>query len=376
MAKREQLRHCASTIVFQKRKKRQICTSEKMTTNKTLIFKKIPTGFPVPGEHLAVEDRPIDLNAEPPKGGLLVENLYASFDPYLRGKMREAGTKSYSPAFDINGPFINGTVSRVLKSSNPDYKEGDLIVAYLPIAEYAIVPDPSATMTRKIHNPHNLDLGMFLGPLGMPGLTGFAGLYKIGQPKKGETIFISSAAGAVGQVVGQIAHHEGLKVIGSVGSDEKLEYITKDLGFDGGFNYKKESAFDALPRLAPDGIDIYFENVGGEQLDAALTNMNSRGRIPVCGMISIYNQKPEERYGSKALFNLLTKTILMQGFLVGQPEYGQAYYKEHQESLQKWIADGSFKAKLDVTEGIDNAAKGFVGMLKGENFGKAVLKIK
>ncbi|KAI0008769.1 NAD(P)-binding protein [Xylariaceae sp. FL0662B] len=347
-----------------------------MMSNKTLIFKKAPTGFPVPGEHLVVEDRPIDLNAEPPKGGLLIENLYASFDPYLRGRMRDPEIKSYSPAFELNGPFVNAVVSRVLKSSNLDYKEGDVILAYAPIAEYAIVPDPSAARVRKIHNPHNLDLGMFLGPLGMPGLTGFAGLYRIGQPKKGETIFISSAAGAVGQVVGQVAKHEGLRVIGSVGSDEKLEFIIKELGFDGGFNYKKESAFDALPRLAPSGIDIYFENVGGEQLDAALTNMNNRGRIPVCGMISLYNQKREDIYGNKALFNILTKTILMQGFLVGQPEYGLAYAKDHQEAVQKWIADGSFQAKLHVTKGIDNAAQGFVGMLRGENFGKAVLKIR
>lgn len=256
-----------------------------MTQNKTLIFKKIPTGFPVPGEHLATEDRPIDLDAEAPKGGIVVSILYASFDPYLRGKMRESGTKSYSPAFEIDSPVTNSVVAKVLKSGSHDFKEGDLVVAYLPIAEYAIIPEPKAAHVRKIHNEHNLDLGMFLGPLGMPGLTAYSALHKIGKPKKGETVFVSSAAGAVGQVVGQVAKNEGLKVIGSVGTDEKLDFITKQLGFDGGFNYKKESAFDALPRLAPNGIDIYFENVGGEQLDAALANMNTHGRIPVCGMV-------------------------------------------------------------------------------------------
>ncbi|KAI0014754.1 NAD(P)-binding protein [Xylariomycetidae sp. FL0641] len=345
-------------------------------TNKTLIFKKVPTGYPVPGEHLAVEDRPIDLNAEPPKGGLLVEILYASFDPYLRSRMRESHIKTYSPAFEMNGPFTNGVVARVLKSSSSDFAQGDEIVAFLPIAEYAVVPDPKAAGATKIQNPHGLDLGMFLGPLGMPGLTAYSGLQKIGQPKKGETIYISSAAGAVGQVVAQVAKHQGLRVVGSAGSDAKLDYIMNELGYDAGFNYKKESVFDALPRLCPDGIDIYFENVGGEQLEAVLDNMNTKGRIPVCGMISGYNQQPNERYGVKNLFQIVAKLITMQGFLVGQPEFGGAYREEHQKNVQAWIADGSFKAKLHVTEGIDKAAEGFVGMLKGENFGKAVVKIR
>ncbi|KAI1371784.1 NAD(P)-binding protein [Hypoxylon crocopeplum] len=347
-----------------------------MTTNKTFVFKKIPSGFPVPGEHLAVEDRPIDLDADAPKGGLVVQILYASFDPYLRGRMRDPSIKSYVPAFEIGGPISNNTVARVLKSDDRQYNQGELVVAFLPIAEYASVPDPSAARMRKINNPYNLDLGMFLGPLGMPGLTAYSGLHKIGKPKKGETIFVSSAAGAVGQVVGQVAKNEGLRVVGSVGSDEKLRYITKELGFDGGFNYKKESAFDALPRLAPDGIDIYFENVGGEQLDAALNNMNTHGRIPACGMISGYNQPPDQRYGVKGLSQVVTKLITMKGFLVSQPDFGGAYFEEHQQKVQKWIVDGSFEAKLDVTEGIDKAAEGFVGMLKGENFGKAVLRIR
>ncbi|KAH9886348.1 NAD(P)-binding protein [Xylariomycetidae sp. FL2044] len=347
-----------------------------MPQNKTLVFKKVPSGFPVPGEHLAVEDRPIDLDAEPPKGGLLVQTLYASYDPYLRGKMRPAHIESYSPAFELDAPFVNGCVAKVLKSASSDFAEGDLVTGYLPIAEYSVVPEPAKVGLRKIQNPHNLDLGMFLGPLGMPGLTAYSSLHKIGKPAKGETIFISSASGAVGQVVAQIAKHEGLKVIGSVGSDEKLEYILKELNFDGGFNYKKESPADALRRLAPDGIDIYFENVGGEHLEAALDSIKQYGRIPVCGMISMYNAQPSERYGVKNLFNLVAKQITMQGFLVHQPGFGDAYFQDHQEKVQSWLADGTFKAKLHVTEGIDKAAEGFVGMLKGENFGKAVLKIR
>ncbi|KAK4234167.1 hypothetical protein C8A03DRAFT_47434 [Achaetomium macrosporum] len=349
------------------------------TTNKTLVFKKIPTGTPVPGEHLVIEDRgPFDTSAAPPPGGVTFSILYASFDPYLRGRMRPAHIRSYRPAFALDGPVSNYTVAKVLKSDCPDYQPGDVVVAFLPIAEYATVnKEELGVIQRKVQNPHGLkDLGLFLGPLGMPGLTGWSSLHEIGQPKKGETIFISSAAGAVGQVVGQIAKREGLRVIGSVGSDEKLEFITKELGFDGGFNYKKERAKNALKRLAPDGVDIYFENVGGEQLEDALDAMNDFGRIVACGMISQYNKPREEHYGVKNLFHVVAKRLTMRGFVVSDKGFGDKYFKEHQEKMQQWLAEGSVKAKLSVTEGIDNAAEGLVGMLEGKNFGKAVLKIK
>jgi NADPH-dependent curcumin reductase CurA len=260
-------------------------------TNKTLVFKKIPTGAPVAGEDLVIEDRGFDPSAAPPPGGVTLEILYASFDPYQRGKMRPASVKSYSPAYELGGPITNDTLSRVLKSDNDAYQPGDLLQGHLPIAEYAALTKEQlgALRARKVHNPHGLkELGLFLGPLGMPGLTGWSSLHEIGKPKKGETIFISSAAGAVGQVVGQIAKREGLKVIGSVGSDDKLEFITKELGFDGGFNYKKERTADALKRLAPEGLDIYYENVGGEQLEAALDAMKDFGRIVACGMVSFF----------------------------------------------------------------------------------------
>ncbi|GKT93318.1 zinc-binding dehydrogenase [Colletotrichum tofieldiae] len=290
--------------------------------------------------------------------------------------MRDASKKSYSPAFELDGPITNSTVSKVLKSNTSNFAEGDLIIAHTPIAQYAHVPPSILEQARKVQNPHNLDLALFLGPLGMPGLTAWSGLHKIGQPKKGETIFVSSAAGAVGQLVGQIAKREGLTVIGSVGSDEKLEFITKELGFDAGFNYKNEKPGDALPRLAPNGIDIYFENVGGDHLEAALASLNVEGRIAVCGMISNYNTPADQQQGIKGLMQLVSKQITMEGFLVGNPKFGRAYFKDHQEHLQKWLSEGSVKAKLAVTEGIDNAPDGLIGMLTGKNFGKAVLKVK
>lgn len=345
-----------------------------MTANKTLVYKKIPEGLPVAGEHLVVENRDIDLN-EVPKGGLVVEVQYASFDPYLRGKMRDPSIKSYTPAFIPNDPVVNDTVSKVLKSDNPDYKEGDIIKAYAPIAEYAKIPVPEEQRVQKVQNPHNLDLAVFTGALGMSGLTAWSSLYKIGKPKKGETIFVSSAAGAVGQLVGQIAKKEGLTVIGSVGSDEKLDFITKELGFDAGFNYKKESPNDALKRLAPNGIDIYYENVGGDHLEAALDHLNVLGRIVACGMISVYNNSGES-HGIRNLMHVVSKQLTMQGFIVANPEFGPAYYAEHQQKLQEWLADGSFKAKMHFTEGIDKAAEGLIGIFEGKNFGKAVLRIR
>ncbi|KAG8406690.1 hypothetical protein J3458_021026 [Metarhizium acridum] len=345
-----------------------------MVSNKTLVYKQVPKGLPVPGQDLVIETREIDLE-NPPKGGLIVEILYASFDPYLRPKMRDPSIKSYSPAFEPNDPIVNDTVARVVKSDSPDFNAGDIVKAYAPLAEYAAIADVKGQRVGKLHNPYNLDLALFTGALGMPGLTAWSSLHKIGKPKKGETIFVSSAAGAVGQLVGQIAKKEGLTVIGSVGSDEKLDFITKELGFDAGFNYKKEKPGDALKRLAPRGIDIYYENVGGEHLEAALDSLNDFGRIVACGMISQYNNAGQA-YGIRNLMLVVAKQLTMQGFIVSNPEFGPAYYWEHQEKLQQWLADGSFKAKMSYTEGIDHAAEGLVGMFDGKNFGKAVLRIK
>ncbi|KAJ2974811.1 hypothetical protein NQ176_g5859 [Zarea fungicola] len=323
-----------------------------MAPNKTFVYKQLPKGLPVPGQDLAVENRDTDITT-PPAGGLILEVLEASYDPFLRGRMRDPKIKSYSPGFEVDAPITNATISKVLKSDNPAF-----------------------TLAIKIPNQYNLDLGLFLGPLGMSGLTAWSSLYKIGKPKKGETIFVSSAAGSVGQIVGQIAKHEGLTVIGSVGSDEKLDFIINELGFDSGFNYKKESPHDALKRLAPNGIDIYYENVGGEHLEAALDNINTFGRIPLCGMISVYNTDPSERPGIRNLSQAVGKRVHMEGFLVIDPEYGPAYFQEHLTKLSAWLADGTFKSKLHYTEGIDKAAEGFVDMLQGNNFGKAILRIK
>ncbi|KAL2871885.1 MDR family NADP-dependent oxidoreductase [Aspergillus lucknowensis] len=344
-----------------------------MTTNKALIFKKIPQGYPVPGEDLVIEPVSYDANTSAPADGVFLQSLYTSFDPYMRGRMRSPEVKSYSPAFALNKPIESATIAKVVRSNNASYKEGDLVIGRLPIQGYISLGAGELSRIRPLENPLEIkDIRVFLGALGMPGLTAYSSLYEIGKPKKGETIFVSAASGAVGQLVGQLAKHEGLKVIGSVGSDEKLDYIVKDLGFDGGFNYKNEKPADALARLAPDGIDIYYENVGGEHMEAALDSLKDFGRVVVCGLISQYNTAP---YPIKNISNVLTKRLTMRGFIVGDAGMGDKYTKEHQENVQKWIKEGSFKSLIHETEGIDNAAEGLVGIFYGKNKGKAVLKL-
>ncbi|KAF2032935.1 NADP-dependent leukotriene B4 12-hydroxydehydrogenase [Setomelanomma holmii] len=348
-----------------------------MVQNKGLIFKKVPEGWPKPGQDLVIESRDIDLDQKLPEGGLLVKNFYASFDPYQRGRMRAPEQKSYSPPFELGKPITNRSIFKVVKSSSDEYKEGALLIArgVTPIEEYSVFDKATVDAVQKLENPYNLDPKYFLGALGMPGLTAWSSFYEIGQPKKGETIFISAASGAVGQLVGQLAKHEGLKVIGSVGDDKKLDFIKKELNFDDGFNYKTEKPADALARLAPNGIDIYYENVGGEQLEAAINAMNNFGRIIACGMISQYNLKLGEQYPIKNLMQVVAKRLTIRGFIVSDENLGPKHAKEHQEKLQKWLSEGTFKAQQSVTEGIDNAVDGFIGMLEGKNFGKAVLQI-
>lgn len=264
-----------------------------MVSNKALIYKKLPTHNPLVGEHIQVESQPeFDLSQHVPSGSAIVKGLYFSCDPYMRGRMRPPTRTSYSPPFEIGKPISAYALVQVLRladgedsvttSTGVTYGKGDILYGLFDIAEYSLLGKEwlQHPYVNKVENPHNLPLSNFLSVMGMTGLTAYSSLYEIGQPKKGETIFISSAAGAVGQIVGQLAKREGLRVIGSVGDDAKLDFIVNELGFDGGFNYKKEnSALEALQRLAPDGVDIYYENVGGEQLSAALECMNVFGRI-------------------------------------------------------------------------------------------------
>ncbi|TKX25824.1 NADP-dependent oxidoreductase RED1 [Elsinoe australis] len=347
-----------------------------MVQNKALIFKEAPTGLPEAGKHLKVEARDFDVDQAPPSGGATLKINYVSFDPYQRGRLRAPEIKSYAPPFTLGQPITNRAVATIVKSDNPNFKSGDHVVGdQLNFEEYQVVGKEKLEKdVKQLNNPYNLDPKLFIGALGMPGLTAYSSLYEIGQPKKGETIFISAASGAVGQLVGQIAKHEGLKVIGSVGDDEKLKFITSELGFQG-FNYKKERTGDALHRLAPNGVDIYYENVGGETLEAAISAMNPFGRIVACGMISQYNLPPDQNYGVKNLMQVVGKRLTMSGFIVGDANMGPKYAADHQKTVQKWIHEGSYKPRMSVTNGIDNSIEGLLGLFSGKNFGKAVLEI-
>lgn len=269
-----------------------------MVSNKTLIFAKPAVGIPVPGDNIKLVDRPLDMG-NVPSGGFVARILSSSFDPYLRHKLVESNEAREFEPFDIDAPIVNGAVVEVLKADKPStFKTGDKLVGMAPIAEYTSVNEQAAKEFQLIRNPYNLDLKLFLGPLGLPGITAYSALYEVAKPKKGETIFISAASGAVGQIVGQLALREGLTVIGSVGSDEKLDIIKNKFGFHGGFNYKKVNIVEELKRLAPQGIDsmtepplvyywfaqrltntVYYDNVGGEQLEAAITVLKDWGRI-------------------------------------------------------------------------------------------------
>ncbi|KAL0933582.1 zinc-binding dehydrogenase [Colletotrichum truncatum] len=342
--------------------------------NKSLIYKAVPDTFPEAGTHLTIEERPIDIDTAELHGGILVKVLYTSLDPYLRILMRDPKIKSYSPPLNLDEPIQSAIVGKVVRSNTPQYQIGDTIATfYGENAEYTIIPESSfsATGLRKVENTQGLPLSYYVGYLGMPGATSVQGFYEVGQPKKGETIFISAAAGAVGQVVGQLAKAEGLTVIGSAGSQEKVDFI-KSLGFDVAFNYKEEKPLDALRRLVPQGIDIYWDNVGGEALEAALEMMNDQGRIVACGSISGYNSKPEDRYGVRNTFYLVTKRLRIQGFIVdlSPPKYNAAIDK-----LAPLFAEGKIQVKEDVYDGIERGPESLIGIFKGQTFGKTILKV-
>lgn len=343
-----------------------------MPSNRALIFKKVPHGRPIPGQDLTIEPVAQTATDTAPDNGILVQSLFASFDPYMRGRMRPAEHKSYTPEYQLNAPIDTFAIGKVLKSNNSAYQEGQTIIGELPIQEYVALDETSIKRVRPLENPLGLeDLRVFLGPLGMPGLTAYSSFYEIGKPKKGDTIFISAASGAVGQIVAQLAKREGLRTIGSVGSDEKLDYILNGLGFDGGFNYRREKPSEALARLAPEGLNIYYDNVGGEHLEAALDALNDFGRIVACGMISDFSGAP---YLVKNLHNVIPKRLAMRGFIVVDPEFGPAYFEEHQKDMQRWIKEGSIRSLFHETVGIENAAEGLVGIFEGKNMGKALLK--
>ena len=320
-----------------------------------------PVGYPEENDFEIVEAEVDD----PRHGEILVRTLYLSLDPYMRGRLRDR--RSYATPVGIGDVIVGEGVGRVIASQSDDVAVGDIVACQIGWQEYAVVP---AHMVRKI-DPSVAPISTALGVVGMPGLTAYHGLLAVGQPRAGETLLVSAASGAVGAVVGQIGKMNGCHVIGTVGSDQKAEYCTDELGFDGCINYKTEDVSARIAELAPDGIDIYFDNVGGHVTDAAIENLALRGRVIVCGQISQYNLE-EPEMAPRNLWNLITKQARIEGFLVFNFE------KDHDVArarLASWVRDGSLKYREDIVEGFEEAPRAFIGLMNGANFGKLLVKM-
>jgi hypothetical protein len=299
-------------------------------------------------------------------GQVLIHNLYLSLDPANRGWVREEG--SYMAPIPLGSVMLGGTVGVVEESRNPNFQVGDNVQGLLGWQEYAI--SDGAGLNKLPNNPA-VPLTAYLGLFGHIGLTAYFGLLDITNPKEGETLVVSAAAGAVGSIVGQIGKIKGCRVVGIAGSDEKLKWIVDDLGFDAAINYKKENIREALKRTCPNGIDIYFDNVGGEILDAVLAMINLRARISVCGMISQYNATAPTP-GPYNLINILARRAKMEGFIV--TDYLPRAHEAVPE-LVKWYAEGKLKYRVDVVEGLKEAPRALNKLFDGSNQGKLIIKI-
>ncbi|KAF9903021.1 hypothetical protein EC991_004272 [Linnemannia zychae] len=338
-----------------------------MVQNKSAVFLKYPTEYPVTGEHMEIQSK--ELTAELKENDVLLRNLYFSLDPYMRGRMRNA--KSYVPGFQIGEAMSGYGISEVIESKNDAYPVGAIVSGLTGWQEYSVIPGASGLRVLPGARESPIPLSAHLGVLGMPGLTAYASLKIIGEPKAGETIFVSAAAGAVGQLVGQMAKKLGLRVVGSAGSDDKVDYLINDLKFDAAFNYKKNGTIlENLKKAAPEGIDIYYENVGGETLEAALEVMNLKGRVIACGMISQYNT--QQPYGIRNLHHFVSKRITMRGFIVSDFVGESAAFAK---DVGSWLVNKEIIYREDIAEGIEASPEAFVGMLKGKNFGKQVVHI-
>ncbi|CDQ41364.1 MULTISPECIES: NADP-dependent oxidoreductase [Virgibacillus] len=304
---------------------------------------------------------------EPKENQLLLKTLYVSVDPYMRGRMSDG--PSYIEPFQVGAPLNGGIVSQVVESRSESFEKGDIVTGQLDFQAYHVV-EPK--QVRKV-DTSGLSPSTALGPLGMPGLTAYFGMMHIGEPKEGETVVISGAAGAVGQVAGQLAKQAGAHVIGIVGSKEKADYITKTLGFEGAVEYKQGNVYKQLKAACPNGIDVYFENVGGEISDAVWPLLNTFARVPVCGAISSYNLKAGEKdIGIRVQQYLIKARAKLQGFLVA--DYA-SHYKEAYQVLGNGISKGAIKYEETIHEGFHAIPDAFLGLFSGQNIGKQLIKV-
>ena len=337
-----------------------------MATNKQILLASRPQGEPTVNNFKLVE-QPVPALAE---GQVLVRNHFLSLDPYMRGRMNEG--KSYAAPQPLNEVMIGGTVGEVLESRNPHFKAGDKVVGMGGWQQYQLVDANQRGVLQKVDTTH-VPLSAYLGAVGMPGVTGWYGLVKIIDPKPGETVVVSAASGAVGGAVGQLAKARGCRAVGIAGGPDKCRYVVEELGFDACIDYKQhkdvKSLSTALKEACPNGIDGYFENVGGMVLDAVMLRMNAFGRMAFCGMISGYNGEPIPMQYPQLI---LSSRLKLEGFIVS--EHMEAW-PEALKELGMAVATGKLKYRETIAEGIESAPEAFLGLLKGKNFGKQLVKL-
>src|SRR5215471_5168682 len=333
-----------------------------VTVSREIRLQRRPVGLPQESDFELISVSLPPLRA----GEVLVRNLYMSVDPYMRGRMTDQ--PSYVQPFQVGQPLDGGCVGQVVQSQGGKLQVGDYVLGRKGWREYYIADSAELTKIDSTVAP----VQAYLGTLGMPGLTAYVGLVDIGRPKAGETVFVSAAAGAVGTVVCQIAKLKGCRVVGSAGSPAKVAWLHEVAGVDAAFNYKDvRSLPDELGKHCPKGVDVYFENVGGAHLEAALEHMNNFGRIVLCGMISHYNESTPAS-GPRNLRFAVRKRLTLQGFIVSDHLERQAQFYA---DMGAWIAAGKIKWQETILEGIENAPKAFIGLFKGENVGKMLVRL-
>jgi NADPH-dependent curcumin reductase CurA len=332
------------------------------TTGREWHLAARPAGWPVP-EDFALVQAPVQA---PAAGQILVRNEYLSVDPYMRGRMNDV--KSYVPPFQLGAVMDGGAVGRVVASQAEGFAVGDAVLHGLGWREYATLD-----AARAVKVDPSLPLRSYLGVLGMTGLTAYAGLLEVGGFKEGDAVFVSGAAGAVGSVVGQIAKLRGASlVVGSAGSPEKVRRLTEEFGFDAAFDYKAGPVAEQLAKAAPDGIDVYFDNVGGEHLEAAIGALRLKGRAVLCGAIAQYNETAPPA-GPRNLALVIGKRLRLEGMLVGD-HYG--LQPQFAAEVGGWLAEGRLVFEDTVVEGFDRMADAFLGLLRGENTGKMLVRVE
>jgi NADPH-dependent curcumin reductase CurA len=335
-----------------------------MPQGKRIVLASRPVGEPKSSD-FRIEEYAVPT---PGEGQVLLRTVWLSLDPYMRGRMNDAA--SYAQPVPIGGVMEGGTVCEVIASNNPEFKKGDVVLARAGWQTHAVSDSKGLT---KI-DPKLAPISTAVGVLGMPGMTAYTGLLDIGKPKAGETVVVAAASGAVGSAVGQIAKIKGARAVGIAGGKEKCDYVTREFGFDACLDHRDPDLGAKLKEACPKGIDVYFENVGGAVFEAVFPLLNAFARIPVCGLIAHYNdtQAKPPKWAASLMSAILIKRLTFRGFIVSD---FAARHSDFLRDMSQWVREGKVKYKEFVTEGLDSAPPAFMGLLKGANFGKQLVRV-